>query len=131
MAILQLLAAAELIEADLWQQYKELGGVDAPDSGYKEGLVILDGDLPQYVHDNTDDELSHAAFLNAYLESKGERQVNLEQFANLPSSKARPGQADGTAHQPHPAQCGYQLVDCYAAHQPRSRCDVPDQQSRV
>src|SRR6476659_4361382 len=30
-AILQLLAAAELIEADLWQQYKELGGVDAPD----------------------------------------------------------------------------------------------------
>src|SRR6266446_369214 len=37
-AILQLLAAAELIEADLWQQYKELGGVDAPDSGYKAGL---------------------------------------------------------------------------------------------
>ena len=45
-AILQLLAAAELIEADLWQQYKELGGVDAPDSGYKAGLVILDGDQP-------------------------------------------------------------------------------------
>src|SRR4029077_9449814 len=58
-AILQLLAAAELIEADLWQQYKELGGVDAPDSGYKEGLVILDGDQPQYISDNTDDELSH------------------------------------------------------------------------
>jgi hypothetical protein len=71
-AILQLLAAAELIEADLWQQYKELGGVDAPDSGYKEGLVILDGDQPQYISDNTDDEMSHAAFLNAYLRSKGE-----------------------------------------------------------
>ena len=64
MAVLQLLAAAELIEADLWQQYNELGGVDAPDSGYKEGLVILDGDH-QYISDNTDDELSHAAFLNA------------------------------------------------------------------
>src|SRR5258707_537863 len=86
-AILQLLAAAELIEADLWQQYKELGGVDAPDSGYKAGLVILDGDQPQYISDNTDDELSHAAFLNAYLRSKGERQVNLKQFARLPPSQ--------------------------------------------
>ncbi len=86
-AILQLLAAAELIEADLWQQYKELGGVDAPDSGYKEGLVILDGDQPQYISDNTDDELSHAAFLNAYLRSKGEQQVNLRQFATLPPSQ--------------------------------------------
>ena len=86
-AILQLLAAAELIEADLWKQYKELGGVDAPDSGYKAGLVILDGDQPQYISDNTDDELSHAAFLNAYLRSKGERQVDLRQFANLPPSQ--------------------------------------------
>ena len=86
-AILKLLAAAELIEADLWQQYKELGGVDAPDSGYKAGLVILDGDQPQYISDNTDDELSHAAFLNAYLRSKGQHQVNLRQFANLPPSQ--------------------------------------------
>jgi Ferritin-like domain len=86
-AILKLLAAAELIEADLWQQYKELGGVDAPDSGYKAGLVILDGDQPQYIADNTDDELSHAAFLNAYLASKGEQQVDLRQFANLPPSQ--------------------------------------------
>ena len=86
-AILKLLAAAELIEADLWQQYKELGGVDAPDSGYKAGLVILDGDQPQYISDNTDDELSRAAFLNAYLRSKGQQQVNLRQFANLPPSQ--------------------------------------------
>jgi len=85
--ILQLLAAAELIEADLWQQYKELGGVDSPESGYRAGLEILDGDQPQYISDNTDDELSHAAFLNAYLRSKGERQVNLRQFANLPPSQ--------------------------------------------
>ena len=86
-AILQLLAAAELIEADLWQQYKELGGVDSPESGYRAGLEILDGDQPQYISDNTDDELSHAAFLNAYLRSQGERQVNLRQFANLPPSQ--------------------------------------------
>src|SRR5882724_8945213 len=86
-AILQLLAAAELIEADLWQQYKELGGVDSPESGYRAGLEILDEDQPQYISDNTDDELSHAAFLNAYLRSKGEPQVNLRQFANLPPSQ--------------------------------------------
>jgi len=86
-AILQLLAAAELIEADLWNQYNELGGVDAPDSGYKEGLVILDGDQPQYISDNTDDEMSHAAFLNAYLRSKGEQQVDLKQFARLAPSQ--------------------------------------------
>src|SRR5260370_20919327 len=83
-AILQLLAAAELIEADLWQQYKELGRADSPDSGYKAGLVILDGDQPRYIADNTDDELSHATFLNAYLRSKGEQQVNLKQFPNWP-----------------------------------------------
>jgi len=86
-AILQLLAAAELIEADLWQQYNELGGVDAPDSGYKAALVILDGDQPQYIADNTDDEMSHAAFLNAYLASKGEQQVDLRQFATLAPSQ--------------------------------------------
>ena len=86
-AILQLLAAVELIEEDLWQQYNELGGVDAPDSGYKAGLVILDGDQPQYIADNTDDEISHAAFLNAYLASKGEQQVDLRQFATLQPSQ--------------------------------------------
>ncbi len=86
-AILQLLAAAELIETDLWQQYNELGGVNAPDSGYKAGLVILDGDQPQYIADNTDDEISHAAFLNAYLKSKGEQQVDLTEFKNLAPSQ--------------------------------------------
>src|SRR6184192_1542404 len=86
-AILQLLAAAELIETDLWQQYNELGGVNAPDSGYKAGLVILDGDQPQYIADNTDDEMSHAAFLNAYLKSKGEQEVDLSHFATLAPSQ--------------------------------------------
>ena len=86
-AILQLLAAAELIEADLWQQYTELGGVDAPTTGYTAGLQILDGDQPQYISDNTDDEQSHATFLNAYLASKGESQVDLSQFKTLAPSK--------------------------------------------
>jgi hypothetical protein len=87
-AILQLLAAAELIETDLWQQYTELGGVDAPASSYVAALEILDGDQPQYISDNTDDEISHAAFLNAYLHSKGEKGVNLDAFRTLPSSRA-------------------------------------------
>jgi hypothetical protein len=86
-AILQLLAAAELIETDLWQQYNELGGVDSPESGYRAGLEILDEDQPQYISDNTDDEMSHAAFLNAYLKSKGEQQVDLRQFARLAPSQ--------------------------------------------
>jgi hypothetical protein len=86
-AILQLLAAAELIEADLWQQYTELGGVDAPTTGYTAALQILDGDQPQYISDNTDDELSHATFLNAYLASKGASQVDLSHFKNLAPSQ--------------------------------------------
>jgi len=86
-AILQLLAAAELIEADLWKQYNELGGINAPTSGYTAALQILDGDQLQYIADNTDDEISHAAFLNAYLKSKGEQQVDLTHFAKLQPSQ--------------------------------------------
>jgi ferritin-like protein len=87
-AILRFLAAAELIESDLWQQYNELGGVNGGNPAYMAALSNLDGDMPQYIADNTDDELSHAAFLNAYLKSKGARPVNLDQFRKLPSSKA-------------------------------------------
>ncbi|MGH9397599.1 MAG: twin-arginine translocation signal domain-containing protein [Terriglobia bacterium] len=95
-AILKLLAAAEIIETDLWQQYSELGGTqDTEVSGinggnplYAGALKILDLDMPQYVHDNTDDEMSHAAFLNAYLMSKGHHPVDLKPFRILPSSKA-------------------------------------------
>jgi hypothetical protein len=86
-AILQLLAAAELIETDLWQQYNELGGVNAPTTGYTAALQILDGDQLQYIADNTDDEISHAAFLNAYLKSKGEQEVDLTHFATLEPSQ--------------------------------------------
>ena len=88
-AILRLLAAIELIESDLWQQYNELGGVNGGNPAYIAALSNLDGDMPQYISDNTDDEVSHAAFLNAYLRSKGARAVNLDQFRTLPSSKAK------------------------------------------
>jgi hypothetical protein len=87
-AILRFLAAAELIETDLWQQYNELGGVNGGNPAYMLALENLDGDMPQYISDNTDDEISHAAFLNAYLVSKGEQPVNLDAFRTLPSSKA-------------------------------------------
>ncbi len=87
-AILRFLAAVELIESDLWQQYNELGGVAGGNPAYMAALSNLDGDMPQYISDNTDDELSHAAFLNAYLRSKGAQPVNLNEFRTLPSSKA-------------------------------------------
>jgi hypothetical protein len=87
-AILRLLAAAELIESDLWQQYNELGGVRGGNPAYMAALSNLDSDMSQYISDNTDDEFSHAAFLNAYLRSKGVPPVNLDEFRRLPSSKA-------------------------------------------
>ena len=87
-ALLRFAAAAELIEADLWQQYNELGGVQGGNPAYIAALSNLDGDMPQYISDNTDDELSHAAFLNAYLISKGEEPVDLDAFRALPSSQA-------------------------------------------
>ena len=101
-AILRLLAAAELIEADLWQQYNELGGIQDPEvpggtgsPAYTAAIQVLDGDMPQYIHDNTDDEITHAAFLNAYLASKGAEPVNLDQFRTLPSSQATGAQQIG------------------------------------
>jgi Ferritin-like domain len=87
-AILRFLAAAEIIETDLWTQYNELGGVNGGNKAYMSALENLDADMPQYIADNTDDEISHAAFLNAYLKSKGAQPVNLDAFRTLPSSKA-------------------------------------------
>jgi hypothetical protein len=86
-AILRFLAAAEILETDLWQQYNELGGVAAPVSGYQSGLTVLDGDMPQYIADNTDDEMSHELFINAFLVSKGAKPVNLDHFRNLEGSE--------------------------------------------
>src|ERR1700740_1137873 len=94
-ALLKFAAAVELIEADLWQQYNELGGVQGGNPAYIAALSNLDGDMPQYIADNTDDELSHAAFLNAYLISKGEEPVDLAVFRTLPSSQATGAKAIG------------------------------------
>jgi len=102
-AILRFLAAAEIIETDLWQQYAELGGTqDSELPGltggnipYTLALKQLDGDMDQYIHDNTEDELTHEQFINAYLVSKGAEPVSLDKFRNLPSSKATGAQQIG------------------------------------
>jgi Ferritin-like domain len=99
-AILTFLSALEQVEADLWIQYAELGGatnqglspIDLPFAtglapAYITGLLVLDGDMPQYISDNTDDELSHHRFLNNYLASKGAKTIDLSQFAILPPSQ--------------------------------------------
>jgi hypothetical protein len=99
-AILRFLAAAELIEADLWTQYAELGGIgnnppievdpNQQLNNYQIALSNLDSDGPQYISSNTLDEVSHATFLNAYLESKGADPVNFDRFRTLQGSKAGP-----------------------------------------
>jgi hypothetical protein len=106
-AILRFLAAAELIESDLWTQYAELGGLtpgqkpveDTPNftpmNTYQGSLMNLDSDGPQYITSNTLDEVSHAEFINAYLESKGAEPVNLDQFRTLQGSKATGAQNIG------------------------------------
>jgi hypothetical protein len=110
-AILTFLSALEQVEADLWIQYAELGGVTnaVPDvqglsrndvqlngkpiatglaPNYVLALQQLDGDMPQYINDNTDDEISHHRFLNNYLASKGARPIDLStDFAILPPSQ--------------------------------------------
>jgi hypothetical protein len=97
-AILRFLAAAEIIESDLWTQYAELGGIGKnppievdPNqalNNYQIALSNLDPDGPQYISSNTLDELSHASFLNAYLESKGAERVDFSKFVTLPGSTA-------------------------------------------
>jgi hypothetical protein len=101
-AILRFLAAAEIIETDIWQQYNELAGIQDSEvpggSGnpdYTDAVTILDSDMAQYIHDNTDDEISHAAFLNAYLRAHGAQTVNLDKFRTLPSSQATGAQQIG------------------------------------
>ena len=94
-ALLRFAAAAEILETDFWVQYNELCGI--PDSevpggtgnpAFTAALSVLDSDMAQYVHDNTDDEFTHQNFLNAYLASKGAGQVSLEPFRTLSGSTA-------------------------------------------
>src|ERR1700756_6012612 len=94
--LLRFAAWAEIVESDLWTQYNELGGATAPNDGaanpgnppYVAALQNLDGDMPQYITDNNDDELSHAAFLDAYLRAHGAESVNLDPFRILQGSTA-------------------------------------------
>jgi len=94
-ALLRFAAAAEILETDFWVQYNELGGIQdsevpggSGNPAYTAALEVLDSDMAQYVHDNTDDEFTHQNFLNAYLASKGADTVSLEPFRTLPGSTA-------------------------------------------
>jgi hypothetical protein len=101
-ALLRFAAAAEILETDFWQQYNELGGIQDSEvpggSGspaYTAALEVLDSDMAQYVHDNTEDEFTHFTFLNAYLAAHGAEPANLDRFKTLPSSKASGAQQIG------------------------------------
>jgi hypothetical protein len=101
-AILRFLAAAEILETDLWQQYNELGGIQdnevpggSGSAPYIAALQVLDADMPQYIHDNTEDELTHEVFINAFLASKGADIANLDSFRTLPGSRATGAQQIG------------------------------------
>ena len=84
-AILRFLAAAELIEADLWQQYAELANNNP---AYQNALLQIDPNMVAYIQQNTNDEFSHQAFLNDFLISQNQEPVDLDAFRNLPSSQA-------------------------------------------
>jgi hypothetical protein len=95
--ILRLFAALEILETDFWVQYNELGGIqdnEFPDGGgtgnkpYTDALKVLDSDMDQYVHDNTDDEFTHFDFINSFLVSVGAQPVNLDRFRTLHGSTA-------------------------------------------
>jgi len=94
-ALLRFPAALEILEADFWIQYNELGGIQDSEvpggSGsplYTADIQMLDSDMAQYIHDNTDDEITHHTFLNAYLMSKGAAPANLDPFRTLMGSTA-------------------------------------------
>src|SRR5689334_4895554 len=94
-AILRFLSAAEILETDAWQQYNELGGIQdsevpggSGNAAYTAALAVLDADMAQYIHDNTEDEFTHFDFINAYLVAHGMRPANLDKFRTLPSSTA-------------------------------------------
>jgi hypothetical protein len=94
-ALLRFAAAAEILESDFWIQYNELGGIQDKEvpwgtgnAEYTAKLQVLDSDFPQYIHDNTDDEITHYTFLNAYLESNGATPADLDRFRTLAGSTA-------------------------------------------
>src|SRR6201997_4652417 len=95
-AMLRFAAAAEILETDFWVQYNELAGIQdkevpggSGNPAYTAALTMLDSDMAQYVHDNTDDEFTHQNFLNRYLESKGAEPANFDRFRTLEGSMAK------------------------------------------
>ncbi len=108
-ALLRFPAALELLEADFWIQYNELAGIQDPEvpggtgnPDYTAALAVLDEDMDQYIHDNTDDEITHHTFLNAYLVSKGAAPADLDPFRTLMGS---------TATGVNPALIGHRLTN--------------------
>src|SRR5207237_865811 len=87
--ILRFLAAAEILETDLWVQYTEFADLAGP---YSDALQAIDGDMPPYIEQNTADEFSHQNFLNAFLIKMHKQPVSLEAFRTLPSSPVAPVQ---------------------------------------
>ena len=94
-ALLRFAAAAEILEADFWIQYNELGGAQddevpggSGNEAYTEALEVIEDEMQDYIHDNTDDEITHHQFLNAYLVSKRAAPANLDPFRTLMGSTA-------------------------------------------
>jgi hypothetical protein len=94
-ALLRFAAAAEILEADFWIQYNELGGIQddevpggSGNEAYTDALEVIEDEMQDYIHDNTDDEITHHQFLNAYLVSKGAAPANLDPFRTLMGSTA-------------------------------------------
>ena len=109
-ALLRFPAALEILEADFWIQYNELGGIQDPEVPGGTGNPAYTDALwrywrkkwIRYIHDNTDDEITHHTFLNAYLVSKGAAPANLDPFRTLMGS---------TATGVNPALIGHRLTN--------------------
>src|SRR6266481_4816444 len=127
-ALLRFAAAAEILETDFWVQYNELAGIQDSEEpsgtgnpAYTAAVKQLDGDMDQYIHDNTEDERTHFTFLNAYLVSKGAQPVNLEKFRTLPGSTA-----DGSSGKPRLTNLTKLTLDTSWWTRYRSRAHNPD-----
>jgi hypothetical protein len=144
-AILRFLAAAEIIESDLWEQYWELGGnqeadfastnpatpgtAPTPTKGngpYTAGLTLLDGDMPQYIQDNTDDEFSHANFLISYLASKGASTTELVRLTGTEFRTLAGSTADGSTQKGRLTNLTQLTVDTSYWGRYRSDSNNPD-----
>ena len=129
-ALLRFAAAAEILETDFWVQYNELAGIqdsEEPDGtgnpDYTNAVKQLDGDMDQYIHDNTEDERTHFTFLNAYLVSKGAQPVSLEPFRNLTATTSK---ATGSSQKPRLTNLTQLTLDTSWWTRYRSRDHNPD-----